>query len=152
MRAEAADPFDLTRFVAAQQDTYARALFELQSGRKRTHWIWYVLPQMRGLGSSGMSQRYGITSLAEARAYLVHPVLGRRLRECVAALNGLRGLSAADVLGELDAMKWRSSLTLFDAADGRGSIFADALTRYFGGTGDPRTLELLAAQRQAGST
>jgi uncharacterized protein (DUF1810 family) len=137
------DPFDLERFVVAQQGNYTAALDELRAGRKRTHWIWYVLPQLRGLGLSGMSQRYGIASLAEAQAYLAHPLLGPRLRECVAALNAQHGRSAADVLGELDAMKWRSSLTLFAAVAGPDSIFHDALAKYFGARGDPRTLELL---------
>lgn len=146
MPIDPADPFDLARFVAAQQDTYASALAELQAGRKRSHWIWFVLPQLRGLGLSGKSQRYGIASLDEARAYLAHPVLGPRLHECTATLNALGARAAADVLGELDALKWRSNLTLFAAAAGRGSIFEAALARYFGGQGDARTLELLSEQ------
>ncbi len=149
MPTDPTNPFDLARFVQAQQGSYDAALAELRAGRKRTHWIWYVLPQLRGLGSSGMSQRYGIASLAEARAYLAHPLLGPRLRECVMALNAHRGLSAAGILGELDAIKWRSSLTLFAAAEAPGSIFDAALARYFGGQPDPRTLELLSPQHNA---
>ncbi|MBU6436312.1 MAG: DUF1810 family protein, partial [Betaproteobacteria bacterium] len=97
------DPFDLARFEQAQQAVYAQALAELRAGRKRTHWMWFVLPQLRGLGASEMSRRYAIASLAEARAYLMHPVLGARLRECVAAICAHAGRGAAAVLGEVDA-------------------------------------------------
>ncbi len=142
------DPFDLQRFVDAQARDYAQALAELRAGHKRSHWIWYVLPQLRGLGSSAMSQRYGIGSLAEARAYLAHPLLGARLRECVAALHAHRGrLSAVDVLGSVDALKCRSCLTLFDAAaDHSGPVFAEALDAFFGGERDPATLARLAEE------
>jgi uncharacterized protein (DUF1810 family) len=139
------DPFDLDRFVQAQQRDYATALAELRAGRKRSHWIWYVLPQLRGLGFSTMSQRYGIGSLAEARAYLAHPLLGPRLHECVAALQGHADTGAAAVLGELDAAKYRSCLTLFAQAAGRGSAFEQALATFFGGRPDAKTLELLSS-------
>ena len=138
------DPHHLARFVEAQAHDYAAALAELRAGRKRTHWIWFVLPQLRGLGTSPMSQRFGIASLDEARAYLAHPVLGRRLRECVAAVDGLAGKSAVDVLGDVDAMKYRSCLTLFAEVEGPRSSFAAALSRFFNGEPDRRTLELLA--------
>lgn len=139
------DPFDLQRFVEAQRRDYATALAELRSGRKRSHWMWYVLPQLRGLGMSGMAQRYGIASAHEARAYLAHPVLGPRLRECVAAMTALPGSDAEDVLGGIDALKFRSCLTLFAAVAPGEAGFAAALDKYYGGERDPRTLELLEA-------
>lgn len=139
------DPFDLQRFVEAQDagETYAHALAELRAGRKRTHWMWFVLPQLAGLGSSPMAQRYAIASLAEARAYLAHPVLGPRLMACVEAMNGLQGRTAHDVLGSPDDMKFRSCLTLFAAAAPEERAFTDALARYYGGARDPATVRLL---------
>lgn len=137
------DAFDLQRFVAAQARNYASALSELRAGRKTTHWIWYVLPQLRGLGTSAMSTRYGIASLAEARAYLAHPVLGPRLLECVEAMNALPGSDAVRVLGAIDAAKLRSCLTLFLAADPDNETLRRALDKYFGGVRDDRTLALL---------
>src|SRR4051812_43800353 len=107
------DPFDLDRFVSAQRETYPRALDEIRRGRKRSHWIWYIFPQAAGLGHSAMSQRYAIGSTGEARAFLDHPVLGPRYRECVSAVQALDETSAEAVLGPIDAMKLRSSLTLF---------------------------------------
>jgi uncharacterized protein (DUF1810 family) len=142
------DPFDLQRFIDAQDADYARALGELRAGAKRSHWIWYVLPQLRGLGSSGMSNRYGIASLDEARAYLADPVLGPRLRECVEAMLAIRGRTAEDVLGGIDALKFRSCLTLFREASPPGeALFGAALARYFGGEPDARTLALLATSQ-----
>jgi uncharacterized protein (DUF1810 family) len=138
-----ADRFDLERFVEAQATGYQRALGELRAGRKRSHWIWYVLPQLRGLGFSSASTFYGIASLAEARAYLAHPVLGQRLRECVGVLLDLEGVTAESVLGGIDALKFRSSLTLFRAAAPDEPLFADALSRYFGGQPDSKTIALL---------
>jgi uncharacterized protein (DUF1810 family) len=126
-------------------DLYARALAELRAGRKRSHWIWYVLPQLRGLGLSGMSKRYGIASLQEAREYLAHPLLGARLHECIAAIGEHHGTPIEQVLGDLDAMKYRSCLTLFGTADPADARFAQALARHFGGRADERTLERLAA-------
>jgi uncharacterized protein (DUF1810 family) len=137
------DPFDLDRFVAAQSGDYEQALRELRGGRKRGHWIWYILPQMRGLGMSSMSSRYGIGSLDEAKAYLAHPILGPRLRECVEAVGAHNGMSASQIFGSLDAMKFRSCLTLFAEADGPDSAFARALGQFFDDQRDPRTLELL---------
>jgi len=138
------DPFDLGRFVDAQSKDYARALSELRAGRKTTHWMWYVLPQMRGLGTSAMAARYGIGSLDEARAYLGHRVLGPRLNECVAAMNALRGASAAGVLGAIDAAKFRSCLTLFLAVEPDNAVLREALAKYYAGLADERTLALLA--------
>src|SRR5450432_780053 len=141
------DPFDLKRFVDAQAKDYSRALAELREGKKLTHWIWYVLPQLRGLGSSSRANFYGIGSQSEASAYLTHPVLGQRLRECVAAMNGLNGVTAVEVLGRTDAAKLQSCLTLFRSVDPERSDFSEALDKYFAGAPDVRTLELLASQR-----
>ncbi len=129
----AGDPHDLQRFVTAQDDggTYERALAELRAGRKTSHWMWFVFPQEAGLGQSAMSRRYAIGSPAEARAYLGHPVLGPRLRECAAALLAVEGRSAVEILGEIDAMKLRSSMTLFAAADPGEPLFPAVLERYF---------------------
>jgi uncharacterized protein (DUF1810 family) len=138
-----ADPFDLQRFVGAQARNYADAIAELRRGRKTSHWMWYVFPQIAGLGSSAMAQTYAIGSLDEARAYLAHPVLGPRLRECVAAVQAVEGRSAHAILGSPDDMKLRSSLTLFAAAAPDEPLFRDALARYFAGAPDPRTLEKL---------
>lgn len=138
-----ADPFDLERFVEAQRENYACALAELRAGLKESHWSWYVLPQVVGLGSSPMSRRYAIRSLAEAKAYLTHPVLGVRLRECVAALNGHAGLSAEQILGDVDAQKLRSCLTLFLRADRSEVLFAEALARLFDGREDTATVAIL---------
>jgi uncharacterized protein (DUF1810 family) len=140
------DPFHLGRFVEAQEANYHRALSELRAGRKRSHWSWYVLPQVQGLGSSPMSVRYAIGSLAEAKAYLEHPLLGARLRECVAAMNMHTGLSAREVLGEIDARKFRSCVTLFAQAAGTESVFAEALNKYFSGQPDAATLSILAGR------
>lgn len=139
----AGDPHHLARFVAAQADSHDAALAEIRRGAKRGHWMWYVFPQLAGLGHSAMARRYAIVSPDEARAYLAHPVLGERLRACVAALAALRGTTAAQVFGEIDALKLRSSLTLFAAAGG-GPAFDEALARWCGGP-DPATLRLLAA-------
>ncbi len=139
------DPYDLARFVAAQSSNYADALAELRAGCKRTHWSWYVLPQLAGLGASAMSVRYAISGLAEARAYLAHPLLGARLRECVAAMNGHDGLAAAAILGEVDALKFHSCITLFAQVAEPGSPFHEALARYFAGVPDAATLALLGS-------
>jgi uncharacterized protein (DUF1810 family) len=133
------DPHDLARFVAAQSDSYATALAEVRRGAKRSHWMWYIFPQIAGLGSSGMARTYAIQSLDEARAYLDHPLLGLRLREIVGALQALPATTADAVFGGIDAVKLRSSLTLFEAAGG-GAVFAAALDRWFGGERDAATL------------
>ncbi len=137
------DPFQLSRFTEAQETSYATALAELRAGRKRTHWIWFVFPQLRGLGSSANAERYGLTGLAEARAYLGHPVLGPRLREVTAAMLVHQARDAGSVLGEIDALKFRSCLTLFLLADPSEQIFHTALDAFFGGECDRRTLALL---------
>lgn len=134
----------LDRFIQAQEGHYTQALAELTAGRKDSHWIWFVLPQLRGLGRSSMAYAYGITGRAEAGAYLAHPVLGTRLRECVRAMLAHEGLSAVRILGDVDALKFRSCLTLFDAVDGTpDNLFARALERFYGGERDEATLRLL---------
>jgi uncharacterized protein (DUF1810 family) len=136
------ESYDLERFVAAQATSYDTALAEIRGGLKRSHWMWFIFPQMRGLGHSAMAQHYGIVSIEEARTYLDHPVLGPRLRACVTALGRLEETSATAVFGSVDAAKLRSSLTLFAAAGG-GPEFEQALDRWFAGERDPRTLALL---------
>lgn len=143
--AAAGDPFGLERFVQAQRENYADALAELNAGRKRTHWSWYVLPQLLGLGSSAMSVRYAISGLGEARAYLAHPVLGLRLIECVEALNRHAGTSAETILGPIDARKFHSCVTLFAQVSEPGSAFHRALALHFAGAPHAATLSLLAA-------
>lgn len=138
------DPFNLTRFVEAQAESYETALSEIRRGAKRSHWMWFIFPQIAGLGMSGMARRYAIVSIEEARAYLDHPILGTRLRECVAALQGLTGTTARAVFGDVDAMKLRSSLTLFSEAS-TSPFFTAALERWFEGHKDEATLRLVAA-------
>ncbi|MGP3790665.1 DUF1810 domain-containing protein [Pseudomonas sp. B392_1p] len=140
------DEFNLARFMEAQETSYAAAIAELRSGRKKTHWIWFVFPQLKGLGSSFNSEHYGLSGLAEARAYLAHPDLGPRLREATAAMLAHQSKGASAVLGELDALKFRSCLTLFSLADPADHVFGDALDSLFGGERDTRTLRLLEAQ------
>lgn len=137
------DPFDLQRFVTAQEDVYAQALAELRGGRKRSHWMWFVFPQIRGLGHSPMAMRYAIGSLEEATAYLRHPVLGARLRECTRAVQAVDGRSATEIFGQPDDVKFRSSMTLFAAAGDDAAPFAAALQKYFAGHPDPATLAKL---------
>ena len=139
------DPYRLERFVQAQDTggTFQRAVAELRAGRKVTHWMWFVFPQVEGLGLSAMSQRYAISGLAEARAYLQHPVLGTRLVECATVLAATDGKSAAEILGAVDAMKLRSSMTLFAAAAPDQPAFSAVLTKYFGGAPDEATLARL---------
>ena len=135
------DPYDLQRFVAAQDagGTYDRAVAELRGGRKISHWMWFVFPQIAGLGLSPTSQKYAITSLDEAQAYLAHPVLGPRLTECAAILAGLPARSAAQIFGDLDAQKLRSSITLFTRAAPGEPLFRQVLDKYFAGQPDPAT-------------
>jgi uncharacterized protein (DUF1810 family) len=139
------DPHRLERFVRAQDSngTFQRAVAELRAGSKVSHWMWFVFPQIAGLGLSAMSQRYAISSLAEARAYLDHPVLGTRLVECATILAATDGKSAVEILGHVDAMKLRSSMTLFAAAAPDQPAFGAVLTKYFGGTPDEATLARL---------
>jgi uncharacterized protein (DUF1810 family) len=142
-----ADPFNLNRFVEAQANDYSRALAELRAGKKQTHWMWFVLPQLRGLGSSSMAKFYGIESAEEAMAYVAHPVLGPRLRECVATMNALEGLDAVQVLGQIDAAKLRSCLTLFRSVEPENAALSKALDKFFAGIPDERTLALLTVSR-----
>ncbi|WP_299016092.1 DUF1810 domain-containing protein [uncultured Caulobacter sp.] len=134
---------DLSRFVEAQAATYQTALAELRRGRKESHWMWFVFPQIQGLGSSPTARFYAIADLAEAEAYLAHPVLGPRLREVVSVIVALPGDDAHAVFGSPDDLKLRSSLTLFQAAAPDEAVFGEALAKYFGGAPDERTLERL---------
>jgi uncharacterized protein (DUF1810 family) len=135
------DPYDLQRFVAAQRDSYDDAVAELRGGRKTSHWMWFVFPQIAGLGHSPTARRFAISSMPEARAYLAHPLLGRRLRECALILAGLHGLTADQIFGGIDAMKLRSSVTLFLHADPGEPLFRQVLDQYFDGAADPATEE-----------
>lgn len=141
------DPYRLERFVAAQDSggTYQRAVGELRAGRKTSHWMWFVFPQIAGLGFSSTSQRYAITSIAEARAYLSHQVLGPRLVECARILAGSEDSSAAEIFGHVDAMKLRSSMTLFMTAAPDEPAFGQVLDKFFGGTPDEATVGRLPA-------
>jgi len=144
---------ELARFVSAQQDIYPQALAELRAGSKRSHWMWFVFPQIAGLGRTATAQKYAIADLAEARAYLAHPVLGPRLTECARALLGVQGRTATQILGTPDDLKLRSSMTLFAhaaearAAEGHATedpaVFRAVLDRYYGGEDDPATLQRL---------
>ena len=142
------DPFRLERFVGAQEqnEVYASALAELRAGRKRGHWIWFVFPQIAGLGSSSMSRRFAIGSMAEAVAYLEHPLLGPRLIACAQALLELDADDPVRVMGEIDALKLRSSMTLFASAPGAGPVFTQVLERYYDGEPDPPTASSQYAQ------
>jgi uncharacterized protein (DUF1810 family) len=139
----AADPHDLGRFVQAQADCYERALAEIRGGRKRSHWMWYIFPQFDGLGFSATSRRYAIKSVAEAEAYLAHPVLGPRLVECAEAVLGVRERSAHEIFGSPDDMKLRSSATLFARVSPPGSVFDRLLDACFRGERDGETLRLI---------
>jgi uncharacterized protein (DUF1810 family) len=139
------DPYDLARFVTAQDmgGSYQCAVAELRAGRKTGHWMWFVFPQIAGLGQSPTSRFYSISTLDEARAYLEHPVLGPRLRECAGILARLGGRNAEAIFGGIDAVKLRSSMTLFDRTDAGEPLFSQVLARYFGGQADPATERLL---------
>jgi uncharacterized protein (DUF1810 family) len=144
------DPHDLGRFVRAQEGDYERALAEIRAGRKRSHWMWYVFPQYEGLGLSATTRRYSIKSVAEAKAYLAHPVLGARLTEISEAALAIEGRSALEVFGSPDDRKLRSSATLFAHASPPGSVFERLLGKYFGGEPDEKTLRLIGATPKAG--
>jgi uncharacterized protein (DUF1810 family) len=137
------DPFDLTRFVRAQDPVFRDVQEELTRGRKQSHWMWFVFPQVAGLGFSAMSQRYAIASRAEAKAYLAHPVLGPRLIECTRLVLAIEGRTINAILGAPDDAKFRSSMTLFDAVS-EEPVFDEALARYFSGERDKATLDILA--------
>lgn len=145
--AQTDDVFDLRRFVEAQAGVFEAAMAELRAGRKRTHWMWFVLPQIAGLGFSATAQRYAISGRAEAQAFLRHEILGPRLRRCAEIVNGLEGRTAHEIFGSPDDRKFFSSMTLFAAVAEEGSAFAQALDRYFGGARDEATLARLGGVR-----
>ena len=136
------DPFDLRRFVDAQAPVYPRVLSELRQGRKQSHWMWFIFPQLAGLGHSAMAQRYALSSRDEAVAYLDHAVLGPRLRECTALVNAVEGRTVHDILGSPDDLKFHSSMTLF-AAVSPEPAFPASIKKFYGGTPDQKTLDLL---------
>ena len=138
------DTYDLKRFLSAQEGVYERALAELKGGQKRTHWIWFIFPQIDGLGYSPTAKRYSIKSMEEARQYLDDTVLGKRLLECTEAVIALKGGSVSEIFGYPDDLKFKSSMTLFEKIAGRGSVFSFALDKYCHGERDARTLRLLA--------
>jgi uncharacterized protein (DUF1810 family) len=135
--------YDLGRFVAAQDGIYQQVVSELSAGRKRSHWMWFIFPQLAGLGLSATAQHYAISGLAEARAYLAHPVLGARLRECSALVLAVQGATVHGIFGSPDNMKFRSSMTLFAQASPEEALFRNCLDKYFGGVPDQATLDLL---------
>ena len=140
------DPYGLERFVQAQQGVYEQVCAELRAGRKRTHWMWFIFPQIKGLGSSEMATQYAISSLEEAKAYLEHPMLGDRLRECAGIVVGLEGRTAEEIFGYPDDLKFRSSMTLFAKAaeiSEEDLVFSQALDKYFGGREDAGTVQRL---------
>jgi uncharacterized protein (DUF1810 family) len=142
-----ADPFNLDRFVSAQAAVFPRVVEELHAGEKRSHWIWFIFPQMKGLGHSSQSEYYGISSLEEAAAYLRHPVLSQRLRQCTRLVTLVEGRTLREILGSPDDLKFRSSMTLFARAAEEAALdstdFNDALKKYFNGEGDPLTAAML---------
>jgi uncharacterized protein (DUF1810 family) len=141
------DPHNLKRFVDAQAAVFEQVCQELREGRKRTHWMWFIFPQIRGLGHSPMAIKYAISSREEAEAYLEHPILGPRLRECSRLVLAVEGRPIDQILGYPDDMKFRSSMTLFDHVTPDNQVFRDALQKYFGGEVDSLTVELLGANR-----
>ena len=143
--ADQGDPYDLNRFISAQEGVYDRALAELRGGSKRTHWMWFIFPQIDGLGHSPTTRLYSIKSLEEARRYLGHPVLGARLVECAEAVLVVQGLSAEDIFGHPDDWKLQSSMTLFALVAGPGSVFERVLDKYYQGKRDARTLQIVGS-------
>ncbi len=141
------DPYDLERFVAAQNPVYGQVCLELRRGRKESHWIWFVFPQLKGLGHSWMANKFGISSLDEAEAYLRHPILGARLRECARLVNLIEEHRIEEIFGDPDDLKFRSSMTLFAQATSDNRVFVDALEKHFGGQLDGLTLEQLGLRR-----
>lgn len=137
------DLYSLTRFVIAQDKVYEGVLYELGAGQKRGHWMWYIFPQIKGLGYSAMAHRYAISSREEARAYIEHSVLGPRLRQCTQLVINLEGHSVEQIFGYPDNLKFRSSMTLFRACTKNGELFEDALDKYFEGTPDQATLDIV---------
>lgn len=139
------DPHNLTRFVQAQENAYATALRELQNGQKRSHWMWFIFPQIQGLGFSPTAQYYAVKGIEEARAYLAHPLLGPRLIECTATVNAVEGKSLGQIFGHVDHLKFRSSMTIFELAAGANSEFSKALDKYCSGERDRATLDIAGA-------
>jgi len=142
------DPFNLQRFVDAQAPVYPRVIAELRQGRKQSHWMWFIFPQLAGLGHSAMARRFAIASREEAAAYLAHGILGPRLRECTSLVNAVEGRTVTEILGSPDDVKFCSSMTLFSAVSS-DEEFARAIEKYYAGKPDPRTLDLLAPTRPA---
>ena len=150
------DPYDLARFLEAQAGCHATVLEELAAGEKTSHWMWFIFPQLDGLGASPMARRYAISDLTEARAYLAHPLLGARLRECTRRVLAIEGRTAYEIFGSPDDLKLRSCLTLFARAAGPAPaaadrVFGEALARYYGGEPDPRTVRLLETRPTSAS-
>jgi uncharacterized protein (DUF1810 family) len=137
------DPFELERFVSAQTAVIEQVRRELTAGHKRSHWMWFIFPQLRGLGHSATAQRYGISGAQEAQAYLQHPILGRRLVQCTSLVNAATGRSVHEIFGSPDDLKFRSSMTLFSQMPEASAVFGQALEQYFSGVADPQTLQLL---------
>ena len=148
---ESNDPFQLKRFEEAQQSVYEQALAEIRAGEKRSHWIWFIFPQFAGLGTSAMSWMYAIRSVAEAEAYLRHPVLGPRLVECAEALLGVEGRSAHEIMGSPDDLKLKSCVTLFAAVSSPGSVFEKLLEKFYGGEPDGKTLTFIGNVNREGN-
>jgi len=142
------DRYELTRFVDAQEPLFDRVRAELAAGRKESHWMWFVFPQLQGLGSSATARRYALACIEEACAYLAHPLLGARLRECTRLVNRMEGRTVEEIFGHPDHLKFRSCMTLFACAAGEagdGPLFREALRKYFAGEGDPLTRKLLSS-------
>ena len=144
------DRFDLARFISAQEMVYARVLYELRNGRKRSHWMWFIFPQIDGLGNSSTTKLYAIKSIEEAQEYLNHPVLGKRLKECAEAVLAIERRSVSEIFGYPDDMKLKSSMTLFENVTNSDSIFSSILDKYFNGARDLRTLNLLEKMKVKG--
>ena len=142
------DPFNLQRFVTAQQHVFDKVTQELRGGEKRSHWMWFIFPQVHGLGRSSMAEKFAISSKHEALAYLQHPLLGARLRECTLLVNGVQGRSLDQIFGSPDNFKFRSSMTLFAHVAPDDSVFLEALRKYCRGEPDPKTLEILRSQER----
>jgi uncharacterized protein (DUF1810 family) len=144
MSAHTTDPYELSRFVDAQEECYATAVEELRSGAKQSHWMWFVFPQVAGLGFSSMAQQYAIRSRLEAEAYLAHPILGPRLTACAEALLGVHDRSAEQIMGFPDVLKLQSSMTLFSEVSSPGSVFERVLEKYYGGEKDKKTIRYIS--------
>lgn len=140
MGAETDDPYDLRRFIKAQAPVYAQVCAELRASEKRSHWMWFIFPQIAGLGRSPVAKRYAISGIDEARAYLAHPILGPRLRECTQLILAVPGRTSRQILGDIDSQKFRSSMTLFARTAPEDRLFQDALDKYFAGEADEMTL------------